>query len=332
MKFNSMVAMLSVLLASPAAFADSELETLRIRCNQQQRQILQLEHENTKLRSSGRETNPGPAKQENFATKTETITTAATGPSYTVKKGDNFDKIARKIGTSPQRLAKANGLTPNSIIRPGQKLKVPGSTTAPAAPAVAAASSPTPSDGRRTHTMKQGETFTSVSRKYGIKVSALIAANPKAKPSSLRPGQVINLGGRSTSTVAAIQPKAPVEKKQLPEETPPTPTQTPKSPAVAQNIPASKPTPAAAAPAIPDTKSVAQATASTQTAEKEKQPPAAASQKKIHAVTIDGEMTYGEFAAKHGTDAERLNALNGLDLTTATVLAKGSELYVPAQP
>ena len=45
-----------------------------------------------------------------------------------------------------------------------------------------------------------------------------------------------------------------------------------------------------------------------------------------------GSMTYGEFATKHGTDAERLNALNGLDLTTATVLAKGSELYVPAQP
>jgi hypothetical protein len=43
-------------------------------------------------------------------------------------------------------------------------------------------------------------------------------------------------------------------------------------------------------------------------------------------------MTYGDFAAKHGTDADRLNALNGLDLTNATVLAKGSELYVPAQP
>jgi hypothetical protein len=49
-------------------------------------------------------------------------------------------------------------------------------------------------------------------------------------------------------------------------------------------------------------------------------------------VTIEGEMTYGEFAAKHGTDTSRLNDLNGLDLTTATVLAKGSELYVPAQP
>ena len=64
----------------------------------------------------------------------------------------------------------------------------------------------------------------------------------------------------------------------------------------------------------------------------EKATAATATEKKFRPVTIDGEMTYGEFAAKHGTDAERLNALNGLDLTTATVLAKGSELYVPAQP
>ena len=43
-------------------------------------------------------------------------------------------------------------------------------------------------------------------------------------------------------------------------------------------------------------------------------------------------MTYGDFAATHGTDTSRLNDLNGLDLTQTTVLAKGSELYVPAQP
>ena len=55
-------------------------------------------------------------------------------------------------------------------------------------------------------------------------------------------------------------------------------------------------------------------------------------EKKIRSVTIEGEMTYGEFAATHGTDTARLNDLNGLDLTHATVLAKGSELYVPAQP
>lgn len=56
------------------------------------------------------------------------------------------------------------------------------------------------------------------------------------------------------------------------------------------------------------------------------------SEKKIRAVTLDTEISYGEFAAKHGTDIERLNALNDLNLTSATILAKGSELYVPAQP
>ena len=330
MKPSLLFTMLSVVFASPSVLAKSELETLRSRCTEQQRQIRQLERENSKLRSGDRETRPAPAKTETVANtiaKPDAEATTATGPSYTVKKGDNFDKIARKIGTSSQKLAKANGLTPESIIQPGQKLKVPGTATPTAA--VTNAASPTPHDGSRTHTVKQGETFTSISRKHGIKVDALVAANPKAKPSALRPGQVVNLSGHSTSTstVAATQPTTPAEKKLLPETTP-----APKSPAVAQSIPASKPTPTAAVPAIPETKSAPPTTASVTPAEKEKQPAAATNEKKIHAVTIDGEMTYGEFAAKHGTDAERLNALNGLDLTTATVLAKGSELYVPAQP
>jgi hypothetical protein len=51
--------------------------------------------------------------------------------------------------------------------------------------------------------------------------------------------------------------------------------------------------------------------------------------RKVRPIVIEEEMTYGDFAIKHGTDAERLNALNGLDLTPSTVLAKGSELYVP---
>ena len=323
MKPSLLFAMLSVAFASPAAFAKSELEILRSRCTEQERQIHQLERENTKLRSGERETRATPAKTETVANtiaKTEVATAAptspSTGPSYTVKAGDNFDKIARKIGTSPQKLAKANGLTPESIIRPGQKLKVPGKMPHPADRAVAAvsSSSPAPQNGKRTHTVKQGETFSSISKKHGIKVDTLVAANPKAKPSALRPGQVVNLGSQATSTISV----APAEKKSVPETTP-----TPKSPAVAQDTPVSKPAPAAtaAAPPIPETKSTPPAST-----------PTAASDKKIHAVTIDGEMTYGEFATKHGTDAERLNALNGLDLTTATVLAKGSELYVPAKP
>ena len=39
-------------------------------------------------------------------------------------------------------------------------------------------------------------------------------------------------------------------------------------------------------------------------------------------------MTYAEFAAKHGTTVEKLNANNGFDLVGSTILAKGSQIYV----
>ena len=54
--------------------------------------------------------------------------------------------------------------------------------------------------------------------------------------------------------------------------------------------------------------------------------------KKNHLVAIESELTYGEFAAKHATTIKHLNDLNGLDLVAGTVLAKGSELYVPSAP
>lgn len=52
----------------------------------------------------------------------------------------------------------------------------------------------------------------------------------------------------------------------------------------------------------------------------------------IRPVVIEEPMTYGEFAAKYGSQVDRLNELNSLDLFASTVLARGSELYIPAQP
>jgi hypothetical protein len=56
------------------------------------------------------------------------------------------------------------------------------------------------------------------------------------------------------------------------------------------------------------------------------------SRPQVRSVTIDGEITYGAFARMHGSDVSRLNALNGLDFDNSTLLARGSELYIPAQP
>lgn len=49
-------------------------------------------------------------------------------------------------------------------------------------------------------------------------------------------------------------------------------------------------------------------------------------------VRINKEITYGQFARNHGTTTTRLDELNGLELDPSTILAQGSELYIPAQP
>jgi LysM repeat protein len=333
MKPTLLIATLSMVFASPSAFAKSELETLRSLCQEQKRQINELEEANDRLRADHREAHPTPAKTEANSQATDkpasitkpAATPASASSTYTVKAGDNFDKIARKVGTNPDKLAKTNGMKTSSIIHPGQTLKVPGKTSAAVAratPEVAASTASTSKTSGKTHEVQTGETLFSISKKHGMSTEALAAANPKVKASSLRPGQVVSLGGNAPATTMISAParakaEPAVEKSS---NTPPAP--------VAKSAPAREAAPAVTA-ATPETKP-APATATSPAAEKDTPSPTA--EKKIRPITIDGEMTYGEFATKHGTNAERLNALNGLDLTTATVLAKGSELYVPAQP
>lgn len=44
--------------------------------------------------------------------------------TYTVKKGDTLSKIAKKYGTTYQKIAKENGISNPNYIRVGQKLKI----------------------------------------------------------------------------------------------------------------------------------------------------------------------------------------------------------------
>jgi LysM repeat protein len=238
MKPTLLFATLPMIFASLPAFAKSELETLRSLCTEQERQIRQLEIENSQLRS-GKHEAPAPAA------KTETPPPAASQPA------------------------------------------------AVASPPVTPTTSPT-------YKIKQGETFSSIAKKHKIRTEALIAANPKVNPLTLHPGQIINLSGTAPAA------KATTVSKKTPPSTPPLEASPP---------PASK---SASAPTKP------------LEAEKEQLP--SNPDKKYRTITVEGEITYGEFASKYGTDAERLNSLNGLDLPTTTILAKGSELYVPAQP
>jgi LysM repeat protein len=327
MKASLLFTTLSLILTASGGFAKSELETLRSLCAEQERQIRQLEQENSNLRSDQQASSTSKPKlggDTHSATKPSAAPTAPlTGETYTVKPGDSIDKIGRKVGMTPEQLAKTNGLKPSAIIQPGQKLKITtksaSTTVATAASKEAAVSSAAASLAKseaKTHTVQQGETYSSISRKYKVSTEALIAANPSVKASAMRPGQVIKITGGKSTTTTISAPATPVKAAAESSPAPTAKAPEPKASALAQSAPPEAKTAEAPAPAPVVDEVPAETT----------------HEKKFRSITIDDQTTYGEFAAKHGTDAERLNALNGLDLTTATVLAKGSELYVPATP
>ena len=71
---------------------------------------------------------PAPAKKSTAPAKK-----APASASHTVRKGDTVWAIATRAGVSVQAVLDANGLSRSSIIYPGQKLVIPGSSKAAAA-------------------------------------------------------------------------------------------------------------------------------------------------------------------------------------------------------
>jgi LysM repeat protein len=292
----------AILCTAPfARGATSELELLQSRCQEYERQIRQLEEENSRLKSLSATAAKTPAPIQAEAGITEDAAPKDRAEYGIVRNGDTLRKLAKRHGTTPETLAKLNKIKNPSLIRAGQKLILPGKSAAAsetAAPRAAA----TAASG--THKVKQGETLYSIARHYGLSVEALQAANPGVKAAGLQIGQSLRLGGKTTAArTSRSQPAAAKTSEKKPAETA-----------------ASKPAPAAetktetsSAPANPASQTVTDAP-------------------RIRSVAIDKETEFAAFAAAHGTSTAKLNALNGLNLNSSTVLAKGSELYVPAQP
>lgn len=221
---------------------------------------------------------------------------ASAAGEYVVVKGDVLARIARRHHTTVAAIKRANGLK-NDNISIGQKLRIPGASASAAKhprAQVVADSKPAASGGK--HKVKRGETFYSIARQHKMSVKTLMAANPDVKPTSLRPGQTLSIQPASRAVAsnkrAASKPK-PKSKKLA----------TRKS----ERVDAPKPA-----------KEVAR-----------KAPAKKSPEPAIRTITVHKQMTYGQFASKYGASTSQLNALNGLSLNKSTMLAKGSELYVP---
>jgi LysM repeat protein len=186
MKMHTRLATLLVVIASTGTLLSAtEVESLRALCAEQEMQIRQLELKISRLTDTPPPAHNSPSNAD-AARNSELAGQQAT---YTVKAGDSIERIARRSGVSAASINKLNGLKTNAIIRPGQILKIPGSSaTAAKAPDGAPIAMET-----RTHTVQSGETYYNISLKYGVSVDDLIAANPSVNHRALRIGQKINI-------------------------------------------------------------------------------------------------------------------------------------------
>ena len=163
----------------------------------------------------------------------------------------------------------------------------------------------------RSHTVKAGDTFYRIARNHDTTVEALQRANPGIDPARLRIGQKLKVPGKE----AAVAPrdKPPAAPREAGAGTAPPPPPPPALPAETRRstqppLPPPPPDP----PVPPPVEPVVEET-------------------DMRLVRTTEPITYGAFAARHGTTVEALNEINGLQLSASSLLAKDSELYAPVK-
>lgn len=220
----------------------------------------------------------------------------------------------------------------------------PPSRPAPSTPAAASDSQPV-SEEVSTYTVKSGDSIERIARKNGTTASALANLNGLKADSLIHPDQKLKVPGKTAPAVHETTPAPAVESRThtvvsgetfykismkygvtVDELITANPNVNHKALKIGQKIkvdrvaedivkaPAPEPSLSTEIPILSTPESVEKPRASDQP------------------VRIEIEITYGEFAAQHGTTTRRLDELNGYELDPSTVLARGSELYIPAQP
>lgn len=146
---------------------------------------------------------------------------------YTIARGDTISAIAHRYGLSTQSVLTLNRLRANTVIYPGQKIRLTGAATAPAARAAAvrpvakAAPKPAAKPAAATgslYTVKSGDTLSGIAARHGVKLSDLFSRNGLTMRSVIYPGQRIKIGAGAAAPArpAAPKPAAPAAKPAAP--------------------------------------------------------------------------------------------------------------------
>ena len=121
-------------------------------------------------------------------------TKSAEADTYKVRRGDTLAKIAVKLGTSIEALAKANGLKKPYRLDAGQVLKNPDAKPRSQAKGPARGKSASKAEPE-SYVVKSGDTLFSLSKRFGVSVAALKAENGMGRSSSLARGRKLKIPG-----------------------------------------------------------------------------------------------------------------------------------------
>ncbi|MCY1675147.1 LysM peptidoglycan-binding domain-containing protein [Pseudarthrobacter sp. SL88] len=127
---------------------------------------------------------------------------------YTVARGDTISAIAGKFNLNTGEVLRLNNLQANTIIYPGQKIKLSGSPAA-AAPAPAAPAAAPASAAGATYTVKPGDTLGAVAARHNVSLGDVFSWNNLNMRSIIYPGQKIKVGAGSQAPAAPAAAAAP---------------------------------------------------------------------------------------------------------------------------
>ena len=109
---------------------------------------------------------------------------AAADGDYVVQPGDTLSVIAKRNGVSTRDLAAANSITDYQLIRVGQKLTVPSSTSQ--------------------YTVRSGDTLSGIAKRMGVRSADLMALNNLSDPHRIRVGQKLQVPSGKAAVAPAV--------------------------------------------------------------------------------------------------------------------------------
>ncbi|GAB3286598.1 hypothetical protein GCM10027449_33480 [Sinomonas notoginsengisoli] len=132
-----------------------------------------------------------------LATPAQTPVTPEAPKAYTVRAGETVTSIAGKYGLDVAHVLALNGLTPTTVIRPGQELRLTGTRATEPGRAPSSGGSPTdaprPDPTTTSYTIRPGDTPYGISARLRVPLGDLLAANGLSLSSVIYAGRTIKV-------------------------------------------------------------------------------------------------------------------------------------------